>query len=480
MRKLNMFLLSGLLLAACNTGLQPTNEDNTEPVVGKRKRVEEKEETNAAGYKRKRVDSELVVILPEKSHEEKSIVENLTSCSAERQEAPLLERNGFVFYESELPDEVMLEVFSRLSVLDIAQASQVCRGWYQLSEEPYLWRAVRLRIHGDYPENQATRENAKLHWLRVHVNTLSEPDKIAYLVTKYQLNNGHPFAKYKKLEVFNTEENIDERAAQGDKKALGQKLERLDDLFNEEKNKDKVSEQARLDMLSLIDRLAEEGHETALYMRIESLTSADAVDLLDRLAEQGKEEAIKLKLSGLAYGDYGYEEDQEAAIAFNERLVEQGNEAAIERKIEGLAGIMADEEPGGYGYEYDEDQENVYNLNEHLVKQGNIAAIKRKIQGLADDRREDGRYGYEEDQEAAVALNDHLVEQGNQWAIKRKIAGLYNGKYGYDKERTAAIALQERLIEQGNEAVIKQKISSLTYLYGQHKLDYDRGEYDRG
>ncbi|NEJ83243.1 hypothetical protein GR268_42975, partial [Rhizobium leguminosarum] len=51
---MNMFLLSGLLLAACNTGLQPTNEDNTEPVVGKRKRVEEKEEANAAGYKRER------------------------------------------------------------------------------------------------------------------------------------------------------------------------------------------------------------------------------------------------------------------------------------------------------------------------------------------------------------------------------------------------------------------------------------------
>ncbi|NEJ82987.1 hypothetical protein GR268_41625, partial [Rhizobium leguminosarum] len=241
-------------------------------------------------YKRERIDSDLVGILSKKLNEEKSIVENLTPCSAERQEAPLLERNGFVFYERELPDEVMLEVFRRLSLPDIAQASGVCRGWYALSEESQLWKAVRLHIHGDYPENQATRENAKLHWLRVHVNTLSDLDKIAYLVTKYQLNNGDPFVKYKKLDtldiLLNTDENIDERAAKGDKRALEMKI---DGLIGSSKH-----------------------------------PQFNVADLIDRLAEQGDESAIGWRLEGLANGWYGYQKDPKAVDELINHLAEEG------------------------------------------------------------------------------------------------------------------------------------------------------------
>jgi hypothetical protein len=55
----------------------------------------------------------------------------------------------------------MLQVFNELSVINIARLSQMCRRWQVLSEDHTLWRAVRLRIHGDYPASNATREQEK-------------------------------------------------------------------------------------------------------------------------------------------------------------------------------------------------------------------------------------------------------------------------------------------------------------------------------
>ncbi|MHB9147814.1 MAG: F-box protein [Candidatus Amoebophilus sp.] len=430
MRKFNIFLLSGLLLAACNTELKPTNGDNTEPVVEKRKRVEEKveekEETNAAGYKRKRVDSELVVILPEKPHEGNPIVENFTACSAESQEEQLLGRNGFVFYESELSDEVMLEIFSRLSVPAIAQASGVCRGWYQLSEEPQLWKAARLSIHGDYPEEQATRENAKLHWLRVHVNTLSDLEKFQLLVSKYQLNNGDPFAKYKnkyKKSSFSPARGYisytEESAAQGNEKAI------------------KLVIKWKMEGCSCGGEVYEKNPKSAFEFN-------------ERLVKQGNENAIIRKIKGLAYGVDGYDEDEKAAVALNERLVEQGDEKALIRKIKGLA-------CGRNGYA--EDPEAALILNERLIKQGNEWAMEWKFYGLSDyisisQRSASHVYGY--DPKAAIELDERLVSQGNKAAIKRKIDG---EMWSYeDDHKKAAFEFNDRLVEQDDEAAIIRKI----------------------
>ncbi|ACE06178.1 hypothetical protein Aasi_0802 [Candidatus Amoebophilus asiaticus 5a2] len=137
-----LILISGLLLASCNTATQPADENRANQLA-----------TN----------------------------------------------NGFSFQGISVPPEVMLQVFSHLPVTDIVQASQVCRGWYALSEEPALWRIIRIKKHGDYPASNATKEQAKRHMLRVYVNTLSGLATIEHLVLKHKLNEKHPFDMYQDL-----------------------------------------------------------------------------------------------------------------------------------------------------------------------------------------------------------------------------------------------------------------------------------------
>ena len=315
-----------------------------------------------------------------------------------------------------LPDEVMIQIFSELSVKDIAHASGVSKHWYSLSEEPALWRAIRLRIHGDYPASDATKEQAKKHILRVYVNSLSDVFSIQNLVHKYKLNEQHPFKIYQGLLTqFNglRTEMTNGYAAQGNETAISHKIQGfLYGTYGYEKN------------------------------------PKAAIAFNDSLVEQGNKEAIERKINDLANGRYVYDKDPKAAFEFNERLVEQGNEKAIIRKIKGLA-------YGEYGYE--KNPKAAVALNESLIEQGNESAIERKIYGLLD-----GKYGYEKNPEAAVLLNDSLVEQGNENAIKWKIDGLANGNYGYKKNAEAAVALNEALVEQGNEKAIIRQIEGFT------------------
>ncbi|NEJ84082.1 hypothetical protein GR268_47475, partial [Rhizobium leguminosarum] len=123
-----------------------------------------------------------------------------------------------------LPDELMLPIFSRLSVIDLIQVSQVCQHWHQLSEEPVLWRSI---MFGNYPASESIGD-VKLHMLRVYVNTLSDLEKIRYLVNKYQLNKNHPFACYHAFlgglsGLILGQEIADEQAAQGNQEALKNK-----------------------------------------------------------------------------------------------------------------------------------------------------------------------------------------------------------------------------------------------------------------
>ncbi|MHB9148223.1 MAG: F-box protein [Candidatus Amoebophilus sp.] len=355
-----------------------------------------------------------------------------------------------------LPDEVMLKIFSQLSVTDLIQASQVCKHWYGLSEDSALWRAVRLRIHGDYPENEATKEQAKNHMLRVHVNTLSDFTTIEGLVKKYKLNEEHPFGVYKDLlvQLYIDSSNttamlIDNYAAQGNEKAIHRKIAGLGGARSRyEKNPQAAA--------IFIESLIEQGNQDTINCKIWGLAHGSygyaedpeaAVALNEFLVEQGNEKAIKQKIEGLARGQYGYAEDPEAAVALNEFLVEQGNEKAIERKITGLT-------EGRSGYEYKPKAAAI--LNEFLVEQGNEQAIERKIGGLAH-----GSYGYEKNPKAAIAFNDSLVDKGNKKAIKRKIEGLSSGWDGYEKNPQAAVAFNDSLVEQGNEAAIHWKIEGL-------------------
>jgi hypothetical protein len=350
----------------------------------------------------------------------------LASCRTEKQPSDenqvnqLATNNGFSFQGISVPPEVMLQVFSHLPVTDIAQASQVCRGWYALSEEPILWRIVRLKTHGDYPASDATKQQAKKHRLRVHVNTLSDLTTIAHLVHKYKLNQQHPFDTYRESLA-------------------------MPRLYN-----------CNLSNPEIIEEYIAQGNEISIWQKTYGLANAEygyeqnpqaAVALNEPLVEQGNQEAIRRKIQGLADGSHGYERDPIAAVALNEPLVEQGNEKAIHRKIEGLG-------DGEYGYE--RNLGVAVALNESLVEQGNEEAIHRKIEGLADDT-----YGYERNLEAAVALNESLVGQDNQEAILRKIEGLANGIYGYERDSKAAVALNEALVKQRNEKAILIKIRAL-------------------
>ena len=185
-----------------------------------------------------------------------------------------------------LPDEVMIQIFSELSVKDIAHASGVSKHWYSLSEEPALWRAIRLRIHGDYPASDATKEQAKKHILRVYVNSLSDVFSIQNLVHKYKLNEQHPFKIYQSL--------LD--------RTYGPRSEMTDDY-------------------------AEQANERALKRKIEGLTLANGwydygpdsqalAVFIDSLVGQGNEKAIDRKIEGLLKGKYGYNKNPETAVAF--------------------------------------------------------------------------------------------------------------------------------------------------------------------
>jgi hypothetical protein len=353
-----------------------------------------------------------------KENQEVSLNEVITpALSSIKQRQILLERNGFTFHGMEVPDEVMLQVFSELPVKDIAQASQVCKGWYELSGDPTLWKAVRLHIYEDYTGSQATKEQAKLHTLRVHMHTLTDLTKVEYLINKYNLNSNRPFVRcqnlsYQLIQEL-TREIIDEQAAQGNEAAIDAKIVALED--------------------------GEQGYEKG---------PEASCAYNEWLVGQGNEKAITRKAKGLANGWYGYKNDVDAAIAYNEHMVEEGNSKAIDKKVVWLY-------YEGYGYK--KDPAMAFSLNEYWVGQGSRRAMERKIKGLAL-----GIYGYKWDGEGAIVLNDHLIEQGSGKAIRRKIEWLVNGYCGYKRNVEAARILTEQLIAQGNEEAITIKIRGLS------------------
>ena len=424
-----MLLINGLLLASCKTEFTPNIEENG--------------------------------ILPLESTNY-----HLTLSRASTSEAQVtVMNNGLVFHGIEMPVEVMLNVFSRLPLSTIACISQVCQHWHRLSEEPVLWRSI---MYGNYPASEATEGHAKLHILRVYVNIISDLATIEYLVSKYQLNKRHPFARYHaflgRLEF--TPAMTDAQAAQGNQEALINKIKDLASIPTSSPPK---------------------------------LKQRDAVILNDALASQGNEWAIERKIEGLVYGWYGYPQDAATAIAYNEDLADQGNKGAIERKIGWLTAdsgytinrygiskqqLSKPEEAYHHFYEQDNKKTIVKNmqwltyssyikkrdiikLNETLCEQGDEKAINRKIQGLTK-----GEYGYKKNPKAAVAYIETLVEQGVEAAMHIKLCGLTFGTYGYEKNPELAFALNEYWIEQGNEKAIERKIDGL--LKGNYGYKYNR------
>ncbi|WP_269516637.1 F-box protein [Candidatus Paracaedibacter acanthamoebae] len=368
--------------------------------------------------------------------------------------------------------EIMLEIFKKLSLSDIVQSSQACWEWRILSEEPQLWKTVRQTIHGDYSESEATKENAKRHWLRIVVNTLSDLEKIEYLVTKYQLNNGHPFEGYKNLPLFRAEVpilRIKERAAQGYEVAIEAVIKwRMEGINTKEGEIIEKNPQAAFEFN---EHLVMQRNEKALMRKIEGLAHGRwgydkdpkaAFKLNEYLVGQGSETAINRKIEGYARGWWGYHKNPKSAFKLNERLVGQGSETAISRKIEGYA-------RGWWGYH--KNPKVAFEFNERLVGQDNEKALMRKIEGLAH-----GRWGYDKDPKAAATLIDYLATQGNEWAIEQKIFGLcgYNNDdstYQPAANPKAAVEFNERLVKQGNERAFIRKIEGLNKGLSGYKRD---------
>jgi len=44
----------------------------------------------------------------------------------------------------DLPDEIMMEIFSLVTIKEISKCAQVCHRWKILSEDSYLWRKINL------------------------------------------------------------------------------------------------------------------------------------------------------------------------------------------------------------------------------------------------------------------------------------------------------------------------------------------------
>ena len=117
--------------------------------------------------------------------------------------AALREKQSLTF--TDLPHELIYKIFTELadgaldSVKSIIRVGSVNRALYKISEDSALLKYLRRSIHGDYPEDQATKYNAVMHMLRVKVNLSKDPLEIAHLIMKYDLWKDDSFADYSEL-----------------------------------------------------------------------------------------------------------------------------------------------------------------------------------------------------------------------------------------------------------------------------------------
>jgi hypothetical protein len=426
--KLIPSFINGLLLASCVSAVASDSKESSDNSSPRRRSHIETcsdtdELTSNRPSKRKRRNRELDSHILEAGSEK----EDVPAIRQEDQETD--QGNDFMLHGRIFPTEVMLEIFNKLSLVDIARVSQVCKQWQQLCEEPQLWRSARDIIHGDYPESEATRENAKLHWVRVMVNSLSDIDAIEQLVRSYQLNRRYFFKDYSSLarSLPDRKDIIDERVAQGDKAAIEMKIKGVSFGFYDYGLNPKIVDalRKRLDELK-----SEESDPNKVEKRHNGWNSHElhpkTIEALkERLVKQAHKAADERKIRGLANGEDGYEKDPEAAVAFNESLIEQGDKAAMKRKIRGLYS-------GEYGYEENYQAANV--LEDYLVLQGDKGAIKRKILRLGKERNIDKQ---------TLSQMKILIEKeelkGRRWAYYIKAKGLKFGIFGFEKDPIAAI-----------------------------------------
>ena len=68
----------------------------------------------------------------------------LDSCSVKSNITRLIVRCSKMATIQELPDEIMMEIFSLMSIKQICRCAQVCQRWRILSEDESLWQKINL------------------------------------------------------------------------------------------------------------------------------------------------------------------------------------------------------------------------------------------------------------------------------------------------------------------------------------------------
>ncbi|MHB9148202.1 MAG: F-box protein, partial [Candidatus Amoebophilus sp.] len=289
LQQLFVFFVVTVLLPSCHTKPMVTDKDDIRPAIGKRKRIEVVNKSQKPSDKRS-----------------KTVTENDFAASIGQSPIQELTENDIsTLSVMDLIDEVMLQVFNELAVRDIVQASEVCKHWQALTEEPALWKALRLRIHGDYSPRDTPKEQVKKHMLRVRVNMLSDFTIITHLVDKYKLNDDHPFKIYQdlfiKLFYRSNLEMVDDYAAQGNEEAIRRKIE---------------------------------GLAYGMYGYNQNAQAATLFN--DILVEQDNQKAIERKIEGLVKGNYGYTRDTHQLRSWIEHQAANGKRWACYLKAQGL------------------------------------------------------------------------------------------------------------------------------------------------
>lgn len=272
----------------------------------------------------------------------------------------------------QLPVEILLQIFSYLSLRELSQVSLVSSRLQKVSRTVPLWKEISFklglideslsRIDLDY--KAIVSENFDRTFIYSITNKIYHLMPIdSSTIKKNSLMAFHSLIRLCRL---------------GYEEAL---LKAANVLLNYKTNE--VQEELR------------------------NLMETTAKELNDLLIIRGNREAVERKIEGFAFGMNGYEENPAGARELIEALVAQRDRKAIDRKITGLAlGICG----------YEENPAAARELIEDLVAQGDREAIEMKIDGLSN-----GEYGYKKDPTAARELKNVLVLKGNCKIIQRKI-----------------------------------------------------------
>lgn len=95
----------------------------------------------------------------EEERENKELLVIPEKIDSERVDLPLISVPPA--YIESLPDEILVHIFSFLTLQDLGKAGQVSYRWYEVCNEPQLWRKAGLENYGDCFSTADLKENPK-------------------------------------------------------------------------------------------------------------------------------------------------------------------------------------------------------------------------------------------------------------------------------------------------------------------------------